>query len=297
VPQDFLRKHDTLYKGSNDSSYRIMMATGQLTSQEDYNRLPPNQQAEIASAIEKKQKGTILRQTLDDLQKEIDNYVDNNAKSGGAYTTTIDRLKGERQRLQEIYNKDILGISDTSVSATGFDQDAERIAQLTENIKSLQGASQYENAPLEQARLRGEIPSDADIAESERRYAGLRPYAMIAALGGEESAEKFKEMIQSGNINESEVKKLIDGASENQIQDLVSSPDVENIIKTMIAPSYDVIDPYPYATRKSDPYDSVPFAVKVLKSRGDQFTQSQKRESIKVLKSKLPSIILRYTQP
>jgi len=298
VTQDFLRKHDTLYKGSSESAFRIMMASGQLTSQEDYAKLTPEQQAAIADRIEKKQRGTVMKDTLEEMQKEIDNYVDNNAKSGGAYSTLIDRLREQRNSMQRVYNKEILGVDITDPEPSSDEQERLSISQMRENIRAAQGAGDYERAPLEQAKLRNEIPSDADMAESERRQAGLRPYAMISALGGEKSAEKFKELFQSGSLDEAEIKKLIDGASENQIQDLLSSPDAENIITTMTqAPASSYGNMNPYSARKSDPYESVPFAVNVLKSQGNRFTQSQKREAIKVLKSKLPSIILRYTQP
>ena len=296
VPQDFLRKHDPIYRGKLDSSYNIMKMTGQITSSEDFSSLPIDQQEEILSTVKRRENISNLQNSIKLIETQRNNFLDANKE--GQYSESIkayDRQIG-------IMNKALieeLGIASTE-SQQGQNPEPEEVSvnEMLEKIKQAQGSSQYEKAPLDQARLRGEIPSDADIAESERRQAGLRPYAIIAALGGEKSAEKFKELLQNGNLNESEVKSLIDGASENQIQDLLSSPDAENIITTMTqAPASSYGNMNPYAIRKSDPYDSVAFAVKVLKSRGDQFTQSQKRESIKVLKSKLPSIILRYTQP
>jgi hypothetical protein len=286
VPQDFLRKHDPLFSSSTDSSYRIMMATGQLTSQEDYNNLTIEQQAAVASRIEKKQKGTLMKDTLEEMQKEIDNYVDNNAKSGGAYSKLLDRLREERNNLQKVYQKEILGIDIPS------ETDIPRSATIEANATRVYGSATSGDlsATASAARVagfrEGEIPDDAQLATYNRVQKQLRPYWMVEWLGGTQNAEKLKSLVESDKLNKNEVAKLIDKSSEQDIAALVMSEGFDSFIKES-----GLVDPT--STEGVSSPTPIGEAIDTLKS--SKTTQSQKKEALKVLKYQMPDIIMRYT--
>lgn len=298
VPQDFLRKHDELYKSSNDSTYRIMMATGQLTSQEDYNRLSPSRQAEVASAIEKKQKGTILRQTLDDLQKEIDNYVDNNAKSEGAYTTTIDRLKGERQRLQEIYNKDILGVSYNVDDAPA----ASNLPTKDEIIRSIPTGSQPATSTTQSTALKDMLSSDFSNVESIIRD--------VSAVDNDElQGLKNKYISNPSSVSRSDIQKLISKATPDRIESLAGADWFRKHIEdNNLDVTYDSNSEYVEQSKTARAIQvlttqSRPLREDYLSSSPKRFfsserdrlwTDKEKEDARKVLKSELPNILFDY---
>lgn len=297
VTQDFLRKHDTLYKGSSESAFRIMMASGQLTSQEDYAKLTPEQQAAIADRIEKKQRGTVMKDTLEEMQKEIDNYVDKNAKSGGAYSTLIDRLGEQRNSMQRVYNKEILGVDITEETGPP------RSAIIEENAARVYGSEASTGGATSEvaARVAGfkddELPDDAQTAIYNRVQKQLKPYWIVEFLGGTQNAETLKSLVESDSLNSDEVAKLIDKSSEVKLAALAKSDEFSRFVKMSgLAVTQSGVSSNATARGATVPSFIETNLGKAIREIGSsKSTPNQKKNALKVLKKELPTAIMRYT--
>jgi hypothetical protein len=297
VPQDFLRKHDTLYKGSSESAFKIMMASGQLTSQEDYAKLTPEQQAAVADRIEKKQRGTVMKDTLEEMQKEIDNYVDNNAKSGGAYSTLIDRLREQRNSMQRVYNKEILGVDIIEEAGPS------RSAIIEKNAASVYGSEASTDGVTSEvaARVAGfkddELPDDAQMATYNRVQKQLKPYWIVEFLGGTQNAETLKSLVESDKLNSNEVAKLIDKSSEVKLAALAKSDEFSRFVKMSgLAVTQSGISSNIAARGAVVPSFIETNLGKAIREIGSsESTPNQKKNALKVLKKELPTAIMRYT--
>lgn len=297
VTQDFLRKHDTLYKGSTESAFRIMMASGQLTSQEDYAKLTTEQQAAVADRIEKKQRGTVMKETLEEMQKEIDNYVDNNAKSGGAYSTLIDRLREQRNSMQRVYNKEILGVDITEETGPP------RSAIIEENAARVYGSGASTDGVTSEvaARVAGfkddELPDDAQTAIYNRVQKQLKPYWIVEFLGGTQNAETLKSLVESDSLNSDEVAKLIDKSSEVKLAALAKSDEFNRFVKMSgLAVTQSGASSNAAARGATLPSFIETNLGKAIREIGSsKSTPNQKKNALKVLKKELPTAIMRYT--
>jgi len=297
VPQDFLRKHDPLFSSSTDSSYRIMMATGQLTSQEDYNNLTTEQQAAVASRIENKQKGTLMKDTLEEMQKEIDNYVDNNAKSGGAYSELIDRLRKERNDLQKVYQKEILGIK---IEDPQIDPNAKKLPTKEQVLRSIPSGADPAIASSQSAALKDMLSSDFSNVES-----------IIKDVSAVDDAElqdiKNRYISNPDSVKSSDIEKLISKSTPDRIESLANADWFKNYIdennlditgsgeraqQTKLGRAMQIL------TSEARPFMEdifSPSPKRIFTNKRDRvWSDQEKNEARKVLKSELPKILFDY---
>lgn len=284
VPQDFLRKHDPLFSGTVDSSYKLMMTTGKLTSKEDYDNLSQEQRADVLKAIDKENKRVLLQETIKTYQKDLNDMMDSNRN--GDQNTSIAAARKKLMAMQEQYAKDFLGVdyqqaTDTSRSAT-IEANATRVYGSATSGDLSATASAARVAGFRE----GEIPDDTQLATYNRVQKQLRPYWMVEWLGGTQNAEKLKSLVESDKLNKNEVAKLIDKSSEQDIAALVMSEGFDSFIKES-----GLADPT--STEGVTTPTPIGEAIDNLKSK--KTTQSQKKEALKVLKYYMPDIIMRYT--
>jgi hypothetical protein len=294
VPQDFLRKHDPLFSGTVDSSYKLMMTTGKLTSKEDYDNLSQEQRADVLKAIDKENKRVLLQETIKTYQKDLNDMMDSNRN--GDQNTSIAAARKKLMTMQEQYAKDFLGVDYEDPKT-----DPKTPRPDTSGILGEVSASSGSAVETSQARGAESVLS-SDFENVSQIIKKISPVS-----DSEIQSVRQKYIQNPDSVTSKDIEKLISKVGDGQIDGLANTDWFKNYIdennlditgsgdraqQTTLGRAMQIL------TSEARPFMEdifSPSPKRIFTSNRDRaWTDKEKQEARKVLQSKLPNILFDY---
>jgi hypothetical protein len=294
VPQDFIREYDPIYKESNDSSYRLMVTTGKITSQEAFDRLSVSQQESVLSAVKKEQDRLLMSDTIKSYRLELNDIMDSN--KDGSYSTRIAEMRQRLVSMNEQYAKDYLGVNFDAEQVKDGRQAPDSEGILNEVSMSSGAAAITGQSRADTSMLQSDFDSVAKIIKK------------ISPAGDSEIESVRQKYLQNpDSVTGKDIEKLTYKVGAGQIDGLANTDWFkayieENNLSVTIDGEYTQQSKVGRAmqvlTTQSRPFLEDAFSSsskRVFTNARDRlWTNEEKNEARKVLKSELPNILFDY---
>lgn len=294
VPQDFIREYDPIYKESNNSSYKLMVTTGKITSQEAFERLTASQQESVLQSVKKEQDRLLMSDTIKTYRLELNDIMDSN--KDGSYTTRIAEMREKLVRMNEQYAKDYLGVSFEEEKGDNTRQAPDSEGILNE-VSTSSGA----------AATTGQARADASMLQSD--FDAVSQIIKKISPAGDSEIESIKQRyIQNpDSVTSKDIEKLTSKVGAGQIDGLANTDWFKGYIdendlsytgrgqdrtQSKVGRAMQVL------TTQSRPFLEDAFSSSgkriFTNARDRLWTDAEKNEARKVLKSELPNILFDY---